>query len=462
MQSSAGSVSGWSVRWWAPRLSSRARHEAPIRRASGIRVVAQLRAGPSASRAEPGVRARARRASRPAAGSAAALGCVRRAAALRGGVAARGTPPARPGGRTRSTRPASSRPAGWRRAGPCTPHSPTAYRPGQRSSARRGRWPRRPSCSAPRARPGSGRAPGRCPRPRARRRCSGSAPTSTCAHVEPDGRLARLRRSSAWIASATSSRGASSSTKRSPSRVEQVRALAAHRLGDQEAVARALAARSAVGWNCMNSRSASARARRRSASAGPAPTAPRGLVVRSQSAAMPPVASTTARASSASGPPVARGARAARRSAPRAWPARWPRAARAPRCARSWRRSADSVARDPPAGGRAAGVHDAPPRVAALEAEREVAVRSASKLDAELLEVAHARGRLLAQHAHRARARRVAAGGERVRGVLLGRVVVRQRGGDPALRPVARRLRRAASGSRARRCAPSAAATSAA
>ena len=35
MQSSSGSRSGWSVRWWAPRLSSRARQDAPIRRASG-------------------------------------------------------------------------------------------------------------------------------------------------------------------------------------------------------------------------------------------------------------------------------------------------------------------------------------------------------------------------------------------------------------------------------------------
>ena len=39
-----------------------------------------------------------------------------------------------------------------------------------------------------------------------------------------------------WTARATSSRGASSSTKRSPAGVEQPRALAADRLGDQEAV----------------------------------------------------------------------------------------------------------------------------------------------------------------------------------------------------------------------------------
>ena len=72
------------------------------------------------------------------------------------------------------------------------------------------------------------------------------------------------------------------------------------------------------------------------------------------------------------------------------------------------------LARDAPAGGRAAGVHDAPARVAALEAEREVAVAVGVEADAEPLEVAHAPGRLLAQHPHRAGACGVAAGRERV------------------------------------------------
>ena len=105
------------------------------------------------------------------------------------------------------------------------------------------------------------------------------------------------------------------------------------------------------------------------------------------------------------------------------------------------------LARDPPAGGRAARVHHAPARVAALEAEREVPVRSASKLHAERLEVAHrARATPRTARARRSRARRSRPAASVSGGVLLGRVVVRQRGGDPALRPVARRLgeRRAA------------------
>ena len=66
--------------------------------------------------------------------------------------------------------------------------------------------------------------------------------------------------------------------------------------------------------------------------------------------------------------------------------------------------------------------------------------RSASKRTPRRLEVAHASGRLLAERADRALARGVAAGGERVLGVALGRVAVCKRGGDPALRPVARGL----------------------
>ncbi len=80
-------------------------------------------------------------------------------------------------------------------------------------------------------------------------------------------------------------------------------------------------------------------------------------------------------------------------------------------------------------------------RVAALEPEREVAAAVGVELDAELLKVAHAVGRLLAEHPHRALPSGLAAGGERVGGVLRGRVVRRQRRGDPALRPVARGLR---------------------
>ena len=101
-------------------------------------------------------------------------------------------------------------------------------------------------------------------------------------------------RSLARIAALTSSRGASSSVKRSPSASSSLapspRIASVIRAPSKRVSGRA----SAVGWNWQNSRSA------RSAPAaapktGPAPIAPRGLVVRRHSAAAPPVASTVAR-----------------------------------------------------------------------------------------------------------------------------------------------------------------------
>ena len=73
MQSSAGSVSGWSVRWWAPRLSSRARQAAPIRRASGYGS-SRSSASPSASRRRPAWRQSAARVSSPGSSRRAPLG----------------------------------------------------------------------------------------------------------------------------------------------------------------------------------------------------------------------------------------------------------------------------------------------------------------------------------------------------------------------------------------------------
>ena len=145
MRSSAGSVSGWSVRWWAPRLSSRARHDAPIRRASGYGSLEQLRqplrrpAGArrsaTAPRASPRPAASADRAAvepgRAGRGRRLGSGRERRAAAEHEalGERVRGQPvrPVQPGAR-RTRRPRTGRAA---------------------SSGRRGRWPRRPSCSAP-------------------------------------------------------------------------------------------------------------------------------------------------------------------------------------------------------------------------------------------------------------------------------------------------------------------------
>ena len=63
------------------------------------------------------------------------------------------------------------------------------------------------------------------------------------------------------------------------------------------------------------------------------------------------------------------------------------------------------LAGDPPAGGGAAGVHDAALGVAALQAEGEAAAAVAVEAHAERLELAHAVGGVLAQHAHGARPR---------------------------------------------------------
>ena len=127
--------------------------------------------------------------------------------------------------------------------------------------------------------------------------------------------------SSAWIARATSSRGASSSTKRSPAaswsvapspRIASVTRKPSERSG----------LTSAVGWNCMSSRSARAAPARR-ASSMPLPNAPGGLVVRDHIAAAPPVARTTARAATVrpssqtrptQRPPVVQSSAARRRS----------------------------------------------------------------------------------------------------------------------------------------------------
>ena len=192
------------------------------------------------------------------------------------------------------------------------------------------------------------------------------------------------------MARATASRGASSSTKRSPSRVVQRRALAADRLGDQEALAaRAGRRRRWGGTGRTRGRRASAPAAR--ASSRPEPNEPGGLVVRDHSAAAPPVARIVAAGDQRAAvlePDAA--ARPSRRPA---------RAARAPSRTSIAGVLGDvggELAQDPPAGRAAAGVDDAADAVAALEPEREVAVAVGVEADAERLEVAEARGRLVA------------------------------------------------------------------
>ncbi len=94
------------------------------------------------------------------------------------------------------------------------------------------------------------------------------------------------------------------------------------------------------------------------------------------------------------------------------------------------------LAQDAPARRAAAGVHDPPHAVPALEAEREVAVAVGVEAHAERLEVAHARRRLLDQDLGRRAAHEVAAGEQRVLEVARRRVLDGQRRGGAALRPV--------------------------
>ena len=327
--SSAGSVCGWSRRWWAPRLSSRARQAAATERASGYGSPQQLAQALGVA-LEPGqapqglarlARGQRRGPARPAARPA------RRAAR------ARPARRARRGARTRSTRPASWRPGGWRRAGRCRRSRPP--RTGRGGwSARRGRRPRRPSCSARRA-----------PRARVAARVEahvasaaatlGKRARSDRAHVQPDRVGALLAHALAATASATWSRGASSSTKRSPLGVEQPRALAADRLGDQEALAPAVGdQRGGVELGELEVGQRGARGERQAE-----PGAHRSRRVGGARPQRRRAAGGQHRAARGHVPRLAVASRRcdARRSARRGTTARRPRRARALRCGRRWR-----------------------------------------------------------------------------------------------------------------------------
>ena len=104
------------------------------------------------------------------------------------------------------------------------------------------------------------------------------------------------------------------------------------------------------------------------------------------------------------------------------------------------------LAQDPPARRAPARVRDAAARVPSLQPEREIAVAVGVEGDAEPLEVAEARGRLLDQDARRGGADDPAAGGDRVLEMLLRRVVGGERGREPALGPVRRGLGQRAGG----------------
>ena len=224
---------------------------------------------------------------------------------------------------------------------------------------------------------------------------------STDAHVELRPTGAPVSRSLLSIASATSSRGASSSTNRSPSGVEQRRALAAHGLGDEEAVAGAVA-HERGGVELHELEVGEVRARRVGERQ---PDADRARRV----GRAPP---ERGRAAGGEHGGRARRSRARRSSLAAVTPTQRPsliRSADAVVCSNTSMRSCVAasaaswrVIRRPVA--RAAGVHDAALRVPALEPEREAAAAVAVEAHAQRLELAHPARRVLAQHLHRARA----------------------------------------------------------
>ena len=341
-------------------------------------------AGPSALRSRPASRHIASRVARDGGGARSASGGAPSAAC--GPAPARRARPAPRGGRTRSTPRASSRRAGWRRAGRCR-------------RTRRPRTGRRPCCGRAgprRSRPSRSGSPGRP----ARAAVAGSWPDSRSAATtlgKRAGSIAVMSRYTAgapvstsrrWIARATASRGCSSSTNRSPAASCSV-APSPRTASETRKPSRPGIPTTAVGWNWANSRSA------RSAPGG----------AREQQAR-------------AVGAGRVRGARPQRRGAARGEDHRARRddapvvagdRADAPVVAREQRAHAAALehldalllddvggelAQDPPPGRAAAGVDDAPDPVAALEPEREVAVAVGVEAHAERLEVGEARGRL--------------------------------------------------------------------
>ena len=174
-----------------------------------------------------------------------------------------------------------------------------------RGGGRRGRWAASPARGRARWRRATPRwwgSAGRSARARWHRARGGRRPGSAIRAA-----MARL----------TTSRGASSSTKRSPSRS---RSRAPWPRSASESRGRGMAGWcSAVGWNCTNSTSAVGTPARR-AMATPSPVDSAGLVVTENSCPAPPVASTTWSARTSTGalpPPGGEGRRRRRSGRPR-------------------------------------------------------------------------------------------------------------------------------------------------
>ena len=236
---------------------------------------------------------------------------------------------------------------------------------------------------------------------------------------------APVRSSRASIAGETSSRGSQLIDEALAVRVEQARALAADRLGDQEALAagdadhrrRVELEELEVGEQragAMGEQHAAAERPRRVGRARPQRGGSAGADRDRARAHDAAVARSRAR----------RSGRRRRAARPRA------RARRSRSCG-SLRRERRELAHDAASRRAAAGVHDAPARMAALQAEREGAVAGGVEVDAQALEVVHALGRLGAEDRRRRAAHEPAAGALGVGEVALGAVV----GASAAARP---------------------------
>ena len=254
------------------------------------------------------------------------------------------------------------------------------------------------------------------------------------AHVEVDARRARSRSSS--TTSRAPPRRAARARRRSARRAASRRVAPSPRIASvTRKPSRPLMPVTAVGWNCMSSRSASAAPAPR-ASSRPMPSEPGGLVVRCHRAAEPPVARMTARAWIA---------RPSSHTTPTQRPSRTHRvAARAPSMtvtpavstttAESWRTTRRPVALPPACTTRR---RECPPS----RPSARLPWRSASKCTPRRSRSPTVRGRLAAQDGRGARAHQVAPGALGVLAMQVGGVVGRQRRRQAALRPVARGAR---------------------
>jgi hypothetical protein len=246
----------------------------------------------------------------------------------------------------------------------------------------------------------------------------------------------------AAMARLTTSRGASSSTNRSPA---ASRSSAPCPRSASDSSGRGMAGWcSAVGWNWTNSTSAVGTPARR-AMATPSPVDSGGLVVTEKSWPAPPVASTTWSARTSTAGPVRR----QRRHADAA-PALNQEVEGEPPLQHRARRAIGGVDQGPldlGPRGRAAGVDHPRPGVPALAGQRQEAGGLPVELHPERDQLVDPARPLVDQNPHRLLVAEPGPGGQGVGQVQIGRVLVAaEHGGHAALGPAGGRLREGALG----------------